>query len=73
MTAWHQIKLSTFVSIGGFFLMGSEERISEKARKADAARAEVDALKTKLKTHADYDEVHKYRSFMNITNFFWNT
>ncbi|KAG1831158.1 hypothetical protein DFJ58DRAFT_848311 [Suillus subalutaceus] len=51
MTAWHQIM---FLSEG--FPDGSEERISEKARKAGAARAEVDALKTKLKTHADYDE-----------------
>ncbi|KAG2106527.1 CASP C terminal-domain-containing protein [Suillus cothurnatus] len=47
----------------------SEERVSEKAREADAARAEVDALKTKLKTYADYDEVKRELEILKYVEF----
>ncbi|KAG2079209.1 hypothetical protein BDR04DRAFT_1086356 [Suillus decipiens] len=47
----------------------SEERISEKAREVDSARAEVDALKTKLKTYADYDEVKRELEILKYVEF----
>jgi homeobox protein cut-like len=47
----------------------SEERVSEKAREADAAHAEVDALKTKLKTYADYDEVKRELEILKYVEF----
>ncbi|KAG2150921.1 CASP C terminal-domain-containing protein [Suillus clintonianus] len=47
----------------------SEERISDKAREADSARAEVDALKTKLKTYADYDEVKRELEILKYVEF----
>ncbi|KAG1878331.1 CASP C terminal-domain-containing protein [Suillus subluteus] len=47
----------------------SEERISEKAREADTARAGVDALKTKLKTYADYDEVKRELEILKYVEF----
>ncbi|KAG1729204.1 CASP C terminal-domain-containing protein [Suillus paluster] len=47
----------------------SQERISEKAREADFARAEVDALKAKLKTFADYDEVKRELEILKYVEF----
>ncbi|KAG0701321.1 CASP C terminal-domain-containing protein [Suillus ampliporus] len=47
----------------------SEERIAEKAREADFARAEVDVLKTKLKTYADYDEVKRELEILKYVEF----
>jgi hypothetical protein len=37
-----------------------------QAREADAAHAEVDALKTKLKTYADYDEVKRELEILKV-------
>ncbi|KAG1746186.1 CASP C terminal-domain-containing protein [Suillus lakei] len=47
----------------------SEERISDKAREADFARVEVDTLKTKLKTYADYDEVKRELEILKYVEF----
>jgi hypothetical protein len=37
-----------------------------QAREADSARAEVIALKTKLKTYADYDEVKRELEILKV-------
>jgi hypothetical protein len=40
--------------------------ISLQAREADSARAEVDALKTKMKRYADYDEVKRELEILKV-------
>ncbi|OAX40365.1 hypothetical protein K503DRAFT_768625 [Rhizopogon vinicolor AM-OR11-026] len=47
----------------------AEERTAEKAREADSARAEVVALKAKLKTYADYDEVKRELEILKYVEF----
>ncbi|KIK33192.1 hypothetical protein CY34DRAFT_18521 [Suillus luteus UH-Slu-Lm8-n1] len=54
----------------------SEERISEKAgvilneaREAGSVRAKVDALITKLKTYADYNEVKRELEILKYVKF----
>ncbi|KAJ8588870.1 hypothetical protein M405DRAFT_819013 [Rhizopogon salebrosus TDB-379] len=47
----------------------AEERTTEKAREADSARAEVDALKTKMKRYADYDEVKRELEILKYVEF----
>ncbi|KIK44901.1 hypothetical protein CY34DRAFT_802255 [Suillus luteus UH-Slu-Lm8-n1] len=62
-------RLEAAVGIARGAAARSEERISEKAREADSARAEVDALKTKLKTYADYDEVKRELEILKYVEF----
>lgn len=62
-------RLEAAVGIARDAAARSEERISEKAREADSARAEVDALKTKLKTYADYDEVKRELEILKYVEF----
>ncbi|KAG1771726.1 CASP C terminal-domain-containing protein [Suillus occidentalis] len=64
-------RLESAVGIARGAAARSEERISEKAgaREADSARAEVDALKAKLKTYADYDEVKRELEILKYVEF----
>ncbi|KAG2744925.1 hypothetical protein P692DRAFT_20808958 [Suillus brevipes Sb2] len=64
-------RLEAAVGIARGAAARSEERISEKAgaREADSARAEMDALKTKLKTYADYDEVKRELEILKYVEF----
>lgn len=62
-------RLEAAVGIARGAAARSEERISEKAREADSARAEIDALKTKLKTYADYDEVKRELEILKYVEF----
>ncbi|KAG2354889.1 CASP C terminal-domain-containing protein [Suillus spraguei] len=62
-------RLEDVVEVARGAVARSEERISEKAREVDSARAEVDALKTKLKTYADYDEVKRELEILKYVEF----
>ncbi|KAG2153772.1 CASP C terminal-domain-containing protein [Suillus bovinus] len=62
-------RLESTVDVARSAAARSEERISEKAREADSARAEVEALKTKLKTYADYDEVKRELEILKYVEF----
>ncbi|KAG2747372.1 hypothetical protein P692DRAFT_201847755 [Suillus brevipes Sb2] len=64
-------RLEAAVGIARGAAARSEEQISEKAgaREADSARAEMDALKTKLKTYADYDEVKRELEILKYVEF----
>lgn len=62
-------RLEAAVGIARGAAARSEERISEKAREADSARAEIDALKAKLKTYADYDEVKRELEILKYVEF----
>ncbi|KAG2055843.1 hypothetical protein BDR06DRAFT_953680 [Suillus hirtellus] len=62
-------RLESAVDIARSAAARSEEQISEKAREADSARAEVDALKIKLKTYADYDEVKRELEILKYVEF----
>lgn len=62
-------RLESAVDVARSAAARSEEQISEKAREADSARAEVDALKIKLKTYADYDEVKRELEILKYVEF----
>ncbi|KAG2119891.1 CASP C terminal-domain-containing protein [Suillus discolor] len=62
-------RLESAVDVARTAATRSEEQILEKACEADSARAEVDALKIKLKTYADYDEVKRELEILKYVEF----
>ncbi|KAG1799686.1 CASP C terminal-domain-containing protein [Suillus plorans] len=62
-------RLESAVDVARSAAARSEDQISEKAREADSARAEVDTLKIKLKTYADYDEVKRELEILKYVEF----